>query len=106
VYCKGGQGPPRAVAPPKKKKKMPFVILLYFLISSTYFGHYYAHHQQLATMMFVTTSVVSFCKDGGDSFNVNLWFLVVCVRCDVVCHLVIAGDVFLLILIVLILYVW
>jgi len=20
-YCKGGQGPPRAVAPPKKKKK-------------------------------------------------------------------------------------
>jgi len=21
AYCKGGQGPPRAVAPPKKKKK-------------------------------------------------------------------------------------
>jgi len=30
---------------------------------------------------------------------VKLWFLVVCVRCEVVCRLVVAGNVFLLILI-------
>ena len=27
AYCKGGQGPPRAVAPPKKKKKLCQVII-------------------------------------------------------------------------------
>jgi len=36
------------------------------------FGHYYAHHQDLATMMLITTLVVSFCKNGGISVNVNL----------------------------------
>jgi len=56
--------------------------------------------------MLITTLVVSFCKDGGGSVNVKLWFLVMCVRCDVVCRLVVAGDVFLLILIVVFLYVW
>ena len=35
-------------------------------------------------MMLITTLVVSFCKDGGVSSNVNLWLLVVCVRCDMV----------------------
>ena len=54
-------------------------------------------------MMLFTTLVVSFCKDGRVSVNVNLWFLVVCVGCEVVCCLVIAGDVFLLILIFVIL---
>jgi len=44
--------------------------------------------------MLITTLVVSFCKDGGVSVNVNLWFLVVCVRCEVVCGLVVAGNVF------------
>ena len=57
-------------------------------------------------MMLITTLVVSFCKDGGGSVNVKLWFLVVCVRCEVVCRLFVAGDVFLLIIIVLIFYVW
>ena len=57
-------------------------------------------------MMLITTLVVSFCKDGGVSVNVNLWFLVVCVRCEVLCRLVVAGNVFLLILIVVIFYVW
>ena len=28
AYCKGGQGPPRAVAPPKKKKKIEFIFTL------------------------------------------------------------------------------
>jgi len=37
-------------------------------------------------MMLITTLAVSFCKDGGVSVNVNLWFLVVCVRCEVVCR--------------------
>jgi len=60
---------------------MYFIVLL---IGSTCFGHYYAHHQELATMMLITTLVVSFCKDGGVSSNVNLWLLVVCVRCDMV----------------------
>jgi len=48
--------------------------------------------------------VFSFCTDGGGSVNVKLWFLVVYVRCDVLCHLVVAGNVFLLILIAVILY--
>jgi len=45
-------------------------------------------------MMLITTLVVSFCKDGGVSANVNLCFLVVCVLCDVLCHFVVAGNVF------------
>jgi len=56
--------------------------------------------------MLITRLVVSFCKVGGVSVSVKLWFLVVCVRCEVVCRLVIAGNVFLLILIVVILYAW
>ena len=48
-------------------------------------------------MVLITTLVVSFCKDGGGSFSVNLWFLVVCFRCEVLCCLVVAGNVFLLI---------
>jgi len=57
-------------------------------------------------MLLITTLVVSFCKDGGGNVNVNVWFIVVCVRCEVLCGLVVAGNVFLLILIVVILYVW
>jgi len=53
-----------------------------------------------------TTLVVLFCKDGGGSVNVKLWFSVVCVLCEVLCRLVVAGNVFLLILIVVILCVW
>ena len=56
--------------------------------------------------MLITTLVFSFCKDGGVSFSVKLWFLVVCVRCEVLCRLVVAGKVFLLILIALFLYAW
>ena len=62
-----------------------FIVLL---LSSTCFGHYYAHHQELATIMLITTFVVSFCKDGGGRVNVKLWFLVVCVLCEVVCRLI------------------
>jgi len=80
-----------------------FIVLL---IGSTCFGHYYAHHQELATIVLITTLVVSFCKDGGGSVNVKLWFLVVCVRCEVLCRFDVAGNVFLLILIVVIIYVW
>jgi len=47
----------------------------------------------------ITTLVVSFCKDGVGSVNVKLWFLVVYVRCEALCRLVVAGNVFLLILI-------
>jgi len=46
--------------------------------------------------MLITTLVVSFCKDGGSSVNVKLWFLVLCVECEVLCRLVVAGYVFLL----------
>jgi len=56
--------------------------------------------------MLITTLVVSFCKDGEVSVNVNLWFLVVCVWCEVLCHLVVADNVFLFILIVVIFYAW
>ena len=80
-----------------------FIILL---IGSTCFGHCYAHHQELATIMLIATLVVSFCKDGGGSVNVKLWFLVVCVLCEVLCRFVVAGNVFLLILVVVIHYVW
>ena len=73
---------------------------------TTCFGHYYAYHQELATIMLITTLIVSFCKDGRGSDNVKLWFLVVCVRCEVLCRLVVAINVFLLILLVVILCVW
>jgi len=56
-------------------------------------------------MMLITTLVVSFCKFGGGSVNVKLWLLVVSVRCEVLCRLVVSGNVFLLILIVVILHV-
>jgi len=42
-------------------------------------------------MMLITTFVVSFWKDGGGSVSVKVSFLVVCVRCEVVCCLVVAG---------------
>jgi len=80
-----------------------FIILL---IGSICFRHYYADHQGLATIMAITTLVVSFCKDGGGSINVELWFLVVYVQREVLWHLVVAGNVFLLILVVVILYEW
>jgi len=58
----------------------------------------------------ITPGVVGFGKDGGGgggfSVNVNLWLLVVCVRCEVLCHVVVAGNLFLLILIVVIFYAW
>ena len=81
-----------------------YIIVL--LIGSTCFGHYCAHHQELATIMLITTLDVSFCKDGGGRVNVKLCFLVVYVRFEVLCRLVVAGNVFLLILIVVILCVW
>ena len=37
--------------------------------------------------------VVSFCKYGGVSVTVNLWFLVVYVRCEVLCCFVVAGEI-------------
>jgi len=43
--------------------------------------------------MFITTLVVSFCKNGSGSVNVKLWFLVVYVRCEFLCYLVVAGNV-------------
>jgi len=54
--------------------------------------------------MLITTLVVSFCNGGGGVVNVKLWFLVVYVQCEVLCRLVVVGNVFLLILIVVILY--
>ena len=56
--------------------------------------------------MLITRLVVSFCNDEGGSVNVNLRFLVVCVRYEVICRLPVAGNVFLLILIVVIFYAW
>ena len=56
--------------------------------------------------MLITSLVVSFCKDRGGSVNVKLWFLVAYVQCEVLCRSVVAGNVFLLILIVVILYAW
>jgi len=44
-------------------------------------------------MMLMTTLVVSFYKDGAVNVNVNLWFLVVYFRCEVLCRLVVAGNV-------------
>jgi hypothetical protein len=45
--------------------------------------------------MLITTLVVSFCKDGRGSVNVKLWFLVVYVRCEVLCRSVVLDNVFL-----------
>ena len=41
--------------------------------------------------MSITTLTVSFYKDGWGSVNVKLWFLVLYVRCEVLCRLVVAG---------------
>ena len=57
-------------------------------------------------MMLIATLVVSFCKDGGVSVSVNLCFLVLCVRCEGLCYFVVAGNMFLFILIVVIFYAW
>ena len=59
------------------------------LIRSTCFRHYYTHHQEHTTIMLITTLVVSFCTDGRGSVNAKLWFLVVCVRCEVLCRSVV-----------------
>jgi len=56
--------------------------------------------------MLITTLVVSFRKDGGVRVNINLWFLVVCVRCEVLCRFVVAGNLFLSIFIVVIFFAW
>ena len=80
-----------------------FIVLL---IGSTCFGHYYAHHRALTTIMLITRFVVPLCKDIGGSVNVKLWFLVVYVQCEDLCRLAVAGNVFLLILVVVILCVW
>jgi len=59
--------------------------------------------------MLIITLVVLFCKDGRDSVNVNLWFLVACIRYEVLvvlCRLDIAEKVFLLIFIVVIFCAW
>ena len=58
------------------------------------------------TIMLINTLVVSFCKDGRGSVNVKLWFSVVCVQCEVLYLLVVAGNVFRFILIVVIIYAW
>jgi len=47
--------------------------------------------------MLIAILVVSFCKDGRGSVNVKLWFLVVYVRCEVLCRSVVLDNVFLLI---------
>ena len=70
---------------------------------STCFVHYNAHHQELTTKMLITTLVVSFCKHGRGSVNIKLGFLVVYVRCEVLCRSVVLDNVFLLILVVVIL---
>jgi hypothetical protein len=49
--------------------------------------------------MLITTLVFSFCKNGGVNGSVKLWFLVVCVRCEVLCRLVVTGNMFLSLLI-------
>ena len=54
--------------------------------------------------MLITTFVILCYKDRRGGVNVKLWFLMVCVRCEVLCRLVVADNVFLLILIVVILY--
>ena len=56
------------------------------------------------TIMLITTLDISFCKDRGGSITVKLWFLVVYVQREVLWRLVVAGNVFLIILVVVILY--
>jgi len=67
----------------KNKNQLDATYFIVLLIGATCFGHYCAHHRELATVMLITTLVVSFCKGGGGSVNVKLWFLVVYVRCEV-----------------------
>jgi len=43
--------------------------------------------------MLITTLVISFCKEGGGSFYVKLWFSVVYVQCELLRRLVAAGTI-------------
>jgi len=54
-------------------------------------------------MMLITTLVVSFRKAGEGNVNVKLCFLVVYVRCEVFCRLVIGDNMLLLLLLLLLL---
>ena len=103
----GTKGQHATSRPPKPLKNRNQLDATYYFIvrltGSTCFGYYYAHHQELTSIMLITTLVVSFYKDGGGSVNVKLRYLVVCVRCEVLCRLVVAGNVLLLILSVVIL---
>ena len=47
--------------------------------------------RSLRLCCWITTSVVSFCKDGWFSVSVNLRCIVVCVWCDVFCGFVVVG---------------
>jgi len=47
--------------------------------------------RRLRLCCWITTSVVLFCKDGWFSISVTLRCVVVCVWCDVFCHLVVVG---------------
>ena len=44
--------------------------------------------------MLITTLIVSFCKDGRGSVNVKLCFLVVYVRCEVLCRSFVLDKVY------------
>jgi len=46
--------------------------------------------------MLITTLVVFFCKEGRGSINLKLWFLVVYVRCEVLCRSVVLDNVHLI----------
>ena len=48
AYCKGGQGPPRAVAPPKKKKSQQDTLFLNFILETALhvLDRLTVHHQE------------------------------------------------------------
>ena len=73
AYCKGGQGPPRAVAPPKKNLSNKNQQNAHFshycfnliIVSSTCFEQPRVHHQEDLYMQFYGISFTHLYKQSG-----------------------------------------
>jgi len=70
---------------------MSLAILFHFLCTQHVSDINVSIIRSLQLCCWITTLVVLFCKDRGFSISINLWCLVVCVWCDVLCRFVVVG---------------
>ena len=74
-----------------KTNLMSLAILFHFLCAEHVSDINTSIIRSLRLCCWITTSVVSFCRDGWFSCSVNLRCIVVCVWCDVLCRFVVVG---------------